>query len=280
MSAIPAPRGVWRKHIALPQQHGSWALWLGPFAIGALIGGLARPGMLWLALASLGAFLALQPATILIKALSGRRGRGDAPAAAAWLSAYAALAALGAAGLALSGNAALIALGLVALPALAWQLWLVAHTAERHNLWAEVAGAAALALCAPAAYWVDGGGTLATGSTLWALCALQSGAAVAYIYVRLAYRRMTQAPTWAERARLAALSTAWHSANLIVAALLALAGLAPALVVVPFAAMLAEAVYGGLLRPGIGVRPTIIGVRQVLLTALFAALMVAAYRLT
>jgi len=43
--------------------------------------------------------------------------------------------------------------------------------------------------------------------------------------------------------------------------------------------MLVEAVYGGLLRPGIGAKPSSIGVRQIMVTVVFAALMIAAYRL-
>ncbi len=86
-SAISSP-ALWRKHIALPQQHGSWVLWLGPYLTGLGIGGFLRPGVLWLSIASLGAFLALQPLTVLVKALSGRRTRDDITPALFWLALY------------------------------------------------------------------------------------------------------------------------------------------------------------------------------------------------
>ncbi len=66
-------RRLLRKHIVLPQQHGSWALWLGPYAVGVGVAGAWNAALLWVTLATLGAFLALQPLTILVKIAAGRR---------------------------------------------------------------------------------------------------------------------------------------------------------------------------------------------------------------
>ncbi len=272
------PRGaIFQKHIALPNQHGSWALWLAPFAVGAGVAGGLSAGTLWLALAALGGFLALQPLTILVKVLSGRRARTGLAAARFWLAAYAALGAAGALGLAWMGHARVFWLGLAALPALAWYLWLVARRAERGQMAAEIAGASALALAAPAAYWV-GGGDVRTGWLLWLLSWLHAAGAVVYVYLLLAYRRMAARPSWNERRVLARRAVLVNGFNLGLLAGLGLTGLVPLAAAVPFLGMLAEVLHGGLLSPPVGVRPVVIGVRQTVVTALFAVLLILAYR--
>jgi hypothetical protein len=272
------PPALWRKHIALPQQHGSWVLWLGPYFIGLGIGGFLKPGVLWLSLASLGAFLALQPLTVLVKALSGRRTRDDITPALFWLGLYGLLVAFGVLGLTATGNAFLLLLGVLALPAVAWQLWLVTRKAERHAMWAEVAGTAALSLAAPAALWVDAGFSM-LGVWLWLLCALQAGASIAHVFVLLAYRRMPALPDPSQRWQMARLSVVWHGMNVAVVSALVALGQVPALTILAFIAMLAESIYGDLLKPKIGVKPAVIGMRQVVVAIVFAVLMIAAYRL-
>lgn len=277
-SAITSP-ALWRKHIALPQQHGSWMLWLGPYLTGLGIGGFLKPGVLWLSLASLGAFLALQPLTVLVKALSGRRTRDDVAPALFWLALYSVLIAIGALGLIASGDAFVLLLGVLALPAVAWQMWLITRKAERQALWAEVAGTAALSLAAPAALWV-GAGFSVMGVWLWLLCALQAGASITHVYVLLAYRRMTVAPAMPQRWQMARLAVMWHALNVIIVAMLAALGFVPALVIIAFVAMLAESIYGDVLKPCIGVKPAAIGIRQVFVALAFALLMIVAYHLS
>lgn len=279
MSALRITRSdLFRKHIALPQQHGSWALWLGPYVVGIGAAGSLKPGLLWLTLASLGGFLLLQPLTVLVKVFARRRSRSDLAPALFWSSVHGLLAAIGLAGLILTGNGYILWLAPAALPVLAWQLGLVARREERGQMGVELVGSGVLSLAAPAAYWVDTGGLAPTGWWLWALCWLQSGGAIVYIYLRLEHRRMTELPAFPERWAMARRSTLYNTSNLILTALLALFGFVPPLVVLSFAAVWLEAMYGGLLRPGIGAKPVTIGVRQVWVTALFAVLMILAYR--
>ena len=54
-------------HVALPQQHGAWVMWAGRLVFGILVARAITPALAWLVLASLGAFLALQPLTLLVK---------------------------------------------------------------------------------------------------------------------------------------------------------------------------------------------------------------------
>lgn len=285
MSALESgrPEKLWsalgRKHIALPQQHGAWAMWLGPFVVGIAVGGGSNWALGWLTVAMTGAFLALQPLTVLVKVLAGRRPREERAPALFWTAAYGALAALGAAGLALTGAAGVVWLALPALPVLAWQLWLVARRAERGQMWAESLGAGVLALSAPAAQAVAAGGFSRLSLVLWALCALQAVGAIVYVYLALDYRRMKAAPPPAERVRLAQGPLVWNAAGLLAAAGLALAGWAPPLTPAAFALMLAETLYGSVLRPAVGVKPVVIGVRQTVVTALFSLLLIGAYAL-
>jgi len=271
---------LFQKHIALPQQHGAWAIWLGPYVIGIGVSStLLKPGLLWLTLASLGGFFALQPLAILVKVLAGRRPRADLTPALFWIIVYGLMTLIGALGLILTGNAFILWLGLAALPVLAWQMWLVARREERGQMGVEIVGAGVLCMAAPAAYWVNTGAMSPAGWWLFALCWLQAAGAIVYIYLRLEHRRMTTLPDWDERLKMGRRSTLYNVTNLIVVAALAAFGVAPWSALVAFVAIAAEAVYGGLLRPGIGVKPSSIGVRQILVTVVFAVLMIAAYRL-
>lgn len=271
---------LFQKHIALPQQHGAWAIWLGPYAIGiGVSSAILKPGLLWLSLASLGGFFALQPLAILVKVLAGRRPRADLTPALFWIIVYGLLTLIGALGLILTGNAFILWLGLAALPVLAWQMWLVARREERGQMGVKIVGAGVLCMAAPAASWVDTGSMSAAGWWLLAQCWLQGAGAIAYVYLRLEHRRMTTLPDWNERLKLGRRSTLYNITNVAIVAALAAFGVAPWGVLVAFVAMLVEAVYGGLLRPGIGVKPSSIGVRQIMVTVVFAALMIAAYRL-
>jgi hypothetical protein len=274
-----APPRLLRKHIALPQQHGSWALWLGPYAVGLGVAGQFVPDLLWLTLAGLGGFLALQPLTILTKILAGRRPRADLRPALFWLSLYGVAALAGALGLAAGGHGFVVLLALAGLPVLAWQMWLVARRSERGQMGVELVGAGALALAAPAAHWVSTGSTGVTGWWLWLLCWLQSVGAIVYVYLRLAHRRLPAVPDWPERLRLARRSTLYNVGNLVIVAALAAFGAAPWQTLLPFGAMLIEALYGGLLRPAVGARPVTLGVRQMLITFINSALLILAHRI-
>ncbi len=280
MSSLSVSRSdLFRRHIALPQQHGSWALWLGPYAVGLGVSPALKPALIWLTLASLGGFLLLQPLTVLVKVLAGRRPRTDLAPAAFWIGAHGLLAGIGMAGLMASGSGLVLWLGLASLPVLAWQLWLVARREERGQMGVELVGAGVLALAAPAAYWVDAGRIVASGWWLWLLCWLQSSGAIVYIYLRLEHRRMSVLLGWPERVKMAWRSTLYNAANLFATSVMAAAGWVPWLILLPFAAMLAEALYGGLLRPGIAAKPVTIGIRQVLVTAVVSALTILAFRI-
>lgn len=90
---------------------------------------------------------------------------------------------------------------------------------------------------------------------------------------------MHHLPSWPERRRLARGSNTVHAANMVTVSALAAAGAVPWGVLLPFGASLLEAIYGGLVKPALAVRPIDIGIRQTVVTILFAALMITAYRI-
>jgi hypothetical protein len=267
----------WLKKIyALPAEHGAWALWIGPLAVGIGVAGWNGVTTLFLILAQLFAFLARQPLVILVKAVSGRRSRNDVTPALAWLSGYAGLAALFGVLLIAAGYSQLLWVVIPIAPMLVWQAWLIRNRAER-QMTIELAGSGMLALAAPTAYYVATGSLDATAMWLWVLCWLQSAAAIVYVYLRLAQRRLTEMLPMPERVRMGRRAIVYASANFAGSIVLAVLRIIPPLTPIAFAAILAQAI-GGTLAPGVGAKPQRIGFAQVGATAVFAVLMIVAYR--
>ena len=272
-------RPAWlRKHLAIPAEHGTWAMLLGPFVAGLGLAWKLDLVVLWVLLGMLLVFLARQPMIILVKALSGRRPREDARPASVWLMIYGGLALIPAALLIASNRAAIFWLVLPALPALVWQLWLVTRRAER-QMTVELAGSGALALAAPAAYVAATGRFDLVALSAWLLCWFQSAAAIVYVYVRLEQRRMSAMPTRSQQWAMGRRAVLYHMFNLAASLMLSVARVLPPLVPLAFAAMLVEAVRGTF-RPAVGVKPQTLGFSQVAVTIVFVVLLVFAYRLS
>ncbi|HQV28768.1 MAG TPA: YwiC-like family protein [Thermoflexales bacterium] len=268
--------GLFRRQIALPQDHGSWVFIGMPLLIGLFDGGIIAPASVALVIAAMAAFLIRQPVTMAIKVESGRRPRTDLPAALFWLAVYGLIAALAAVALIALGAGSVLYLALPAAPIFAWHLLLVSRRAERRQLWIEVLGTGALALAAPAAYWVGIGRYESGGLLLWGLVWAQSAASIAYAYFRLEQREWKVVPD--RRARFAAGRgpILFAGANLLGAVVLGpLTGLQPGWVFVPFALQFAETLWGTD-HPAIGARPAAIGTRQLVVSTLFTLLFIVA----
>ncbi|MBI5715469.1 MAG: YwiC-like family protein [Chloroflexi bacterium] len=269
---------LFRKHIALPQQHGSWALWLGPYVIGIGVGGTFKIELLWLTLASLGGFLLLQPLTVLIKVIAKRKPKTDLASSIFWSILYSLLALITLTQLLIT-NYYFLYLALAALPVLVWQLILVMRREERGQMGIELVGSGVLALAAPAAYWIAKDGMNLTGWILWILCWMQSAGAIVYIYLRLEHRRLTEMPHAPDRFTMAKRALLYNTFNVVAVIAVAAFNLIPPLVIIPFLVMVIETIYGALIKPGIGAKPVIIGVRQLVITVIFVILMIGAYQL-
>ena len=271
-------RALFRRQIALPQDHGSWVFIASPLLIGLFAGRTIGPASAALVGAAMAAFLIRQPVTMAIKVWSGRRPRTDQAATGFWTAGYALVLGLTVALLIGLGAGFVLFLALPAAPIFAWHLVLVSRRAERRQLWVEVLGTGALALAAPAAYWVGIGRYEPAGWLLWGLVWAQSAASIAYAYLRLEQRGWKAVP--ARRARFAAAAgpIAFAGVNLLASlALGPLTGLQPPWVFVPFALQFAETLRGAD-HPAVGARPAAIGGRQLAVSALFTALFIIATR--
>jgi len=273
-------RSAWRRRLALPHDHGAWVFLLGPLLIGLFA--IPAPRTAWLPVglvivAALAAFLLRQPASIAVKALSGRRPRADLAPAALWAGLYGLLGLAALAGLTASGFGFLLLLAAPAAPMFIWHLWLISRRQERRRLGLALVGASVLALAAPAGLWVRVGWADPAGWWLWLLAWLQSAASIVYAYLRLAQRDWPAVPALKQRLRPAWRALACTTANLLLAAGLGVAGWLPPALPLPFAVQWLETIYGAL-RPAVGARPVLIGLRQLAVSSLFTLLFIVAWR--
>lgn len=266
-------RDSFHRHVALPTDHGSWILLLGPVAIGVAAARHGSWPTVHLVLAALAGFLARQPITLAVKAYSGRRSRHVLPQAWFWIAVYGTAAAAPLAALILLGFGFVLVLALPGLPVLAWHLVLVARRAERRQQGVEVAAAGVLALAATGAYWVGVGSAEPAGWWLWLLCWAQSATAIVYAYMRLEQRALDRMPDWRERVARGRPALAWSTGALLAVLAFSLAGRLPAWLWVAYAAQWLEVLWG-VSRPAVGYKPKAIGWRQLAVSLVFTVLFI------
>jgi len=262
-----------KRHVALPSDHGSWVFLFSPLLIGLFVGGNWTLASLYLIIGSLAAFLIRQPTSIAVKIYSGRRSKRDLPAAWFWMSVYGLVALLALVGLISQGYAYLLILAIPGIPVFAWHLYLVSKRAERRQLGVEIVGSGVLALAAPAGYWVGVGNPEPTGWLLLALTWLQSAASIVYAYLRLEQREWKEMPPKAMRINAGWRALLYTSFNLILVVGLSLANITPTLLFIPYALQWVETIWGTL-RPAIGYKPTSIGLRQLGVSTFFTILFI------
>ena len=265
-----------RKHVALPTDHGSWVFILSPLLIGLFAGRQWTAGSLSLIVAAMAAFLLRQPVTIAVKAYSGRRSKRELPSAWFWIILYGVigLAAFGL--LAAQGFAYLAILALPGVPVFIWHLYLVSKRAERRQAGVEVVASGVLALAAPAAYWVGVGRPDTSGWWLFALTWMQSAASIVYAYLRLEQRELTSVPEPFVRLRMARRAVMYTTFNLAWVIFLSIFRVLPPLLPLPYLVQWGETLWGTF-RPAVGVKPTLIGLRQLLVTTIFTLLFILAW---
>lgn len=269
---------IFVRHIAIPQDHGSWVFLLSPLLIGLLASNTYSQGTAFLILAALAAFLIRQPVTVATKAYSGRRSRRDLPIAIFWIGFYALIGLGGLVGLVAQGFAYLLLLALPMLPIFAWHLYLVNRRAERQQIGIEILGSGVLALAAPAAYWTGIQQPDPTGWLLFAMVWLQSAASIVYAYLRLEQRKLSEIPDRASAYRLGQRALLYATFNLTASIALAIAHLTPPLIPVPYLLQWLETIWGTF-HPAIGFKPTKIGIRQLIVSSIFTALFILAWNL-
>jgi hypothetical protein len=270
---------LFRRQIALPQDHGSWVFILSPLLVGLFAAPALFPASISLIVAAMAAFLIRQPVTMSVKAYSGRRPRTDLPAARFWMFLYGAVLLIALAGLVAGGFIYVLYLAVPGIPIFAWHLWLVSRREERRRAGVEILATGVLALTAPAAFWVGSGRYDPVGWWLWLLAWLQSAASIVYAYLRLDQRTWDAIPDRRPRFQAGRRALAYSTFNVFVTAALGLgAGLLPRWITVPYLFQWVETVWG-IDHPAVGWRPTRIGVRQLVVSTLWTLLFIVFWRL-
>ena len=263
-----------RKAIAITNEHGSWVLLFSPLLIGIFAGKSFTLASVFLIAAALSAFLIRQPIAIVVKANSGRRSKQDIPAARFWILVYGLTALIMIFGLIVSGSGYILCLAIPGLPVFLWHLYLISQRAERQQLGVELVASGVLALAAPAAYWVGIGAIDSMGWWLWGLTWLQSTASIVYAYLRLTQRGWKIDPPLGEKFSAGKRSLLYTSFNLIFVVILSIGGVITYGLILPFAIQWIETIWGSLLRPAMGHKPTQIGFRQLGVSILFTIIFI------
>ncbi len=273
MTTLTARPAYFRRQVALPQDHGSWVFLLSPLLIGLFTADTISLASIILVFAALAGFLIRQPITLLIKISSGRRNKRDQPAALFWTLVYTLAGGLAVFTLVILGYTVILVLAVPGILVFAWHLYLVSQRNERRQIGIEIVASGVLALAAPAAYWIGMNGYESAGWWLFLLSWFQSAASIVYAYLRLEQRTLPALPDTSVRFRLGQRAILYTSFNFFMVLIFALLGALPALLPVPFALQWLETIWGTM-NPAIGVKPTQIGMRQLIVSSLFTLLFI------
>jgi hypothetical protein len=271
-------KSLFRKHIAIPQDHGSWVFILSPLLIGLFAGEQFTPASINLIVAAMGVFLLRQPVSMAVKAYAGRRSKADLPAARFWVFVYGVVIFLALAGLIADGFTYILYLAIPGIPVFIWHLYLVSKRAERRQEGVEILATGALALAAPAAYWIGLGKYDLMGWALWLLTWLQSAASIVYAYLRLEQRGQAEGLKRSEGWWMGKRALQYTSFNLMLSIALGWSALLPRWIFIPYLLQWLETACG-ITHPATGWKPTAIGVRQLIVSALFTVLFIVSWRL-
>lgn len=268
---------IFRKHIAIPQDHGAWVFILSPLLIGAFVGQTFNYATFNLIVAAMSVFMLRQPITVFVKIVSGRRPKDEMPAARFWIVAYGVIALVSVIALLLEGFYYVLYLAVPGLPVFAWHLWLVSRRDERKQAGVEILATGALSLAAPAAYWIGVGRYDPTGWWLWILIWVQTAASIVHAYLRLEQRSLDHLPARDDLWMMGFRAALYTTFNLASAATLGLLGFLPAWIGLPYLLQWMETMWG-IFRPAIRWKPTRIGIRQLIVSTLWTILFIAVWR--
>lgn len=223
-----------RKQLILPAEHGSWSWLLVPYFVGTAVAGRINLALLLIFIGGMALFLLRQPATIWLRIRQGRGRKRDWRAATQLTLGLGLLALLSLLGLLASGVTEILWLALPAAGLMG--VYLAAargRQSSTRTLWMELAGAAGLALMAPAAMIAAAGTIRPTVWWVWGLMGLQNVLGVLYVRLRLADthgRAADRRPV-----------LVGHGLGLLAVAVTAVAGSIPWLATLPFLGLLIRA---------------------------------------
>ncbi len=259
---------IFRRSIALTNEHGSWVFLLSPLLIGLFLANRWSLDVFMLTTAALAAFLVRHPITFIVKVHSGRRPRRDLPAAWFWTLVYGIVGIASMAILLTNGHQYLLFLALPGIPVFLWHLYLVSKRSERRKMGIEIIASGVLALSSPAIFWVGIGHPDPIGWLLWGLTWAQSAASIVYAYLRLEQRVWKELPDFRNRFQQGQHAIAFTTFNTSSVVLLALWGILSPWLVLAYVVQWAESLWGTM-NPALGVKPSKIGIRQFIVSVLF-----------
>ena len=267
------PASVFIRHIAIPQDHGSWVFLLSPLLIGLFASSNWYFASLLLVVACLAGFLIRQPTVILVKVFSGRRSERDKQAAIFWIVVYGTLGGLLLGALLWMGYSYLLILLIPGVAVFTWHLYLVYHRSERRQVGVEIVASGVLALSAPAAYWIGVGSPEKTGWVLFILTWLQSAASIVHAYMRLFQRELQIPPDLKTRLIIGKRALAYATFNSLFVIALSVTAIIPKFLPLSYFIQWVETIYCTI-HPAMGAKPTSIGIRQLLVSTIFTILFI------
>lgn len=270
-------QSLFHRRIALPQDHGSWVFILSPLLIGLFVGGRFTLASIYLVCAAMSAFLIRQPATIMIKAFAGRRSRTELPAALFWIFIYGLIILITIFFLVQAGFSYIFYLAIPGFSVFAWHLYLVSKRAERRQPGVEIVATGVLCLSAPTAFWIELGRYDSLGWALWVMTWLQSAASIVYVYLRLEQSKIEKIPDCSAKLMLGRRALLYTTFNLLVSFWLSILGGLPRFIFAPYLLQWLETLWGTM-HPAIGVKPTAIGVRQLIVSILFTIVFIVLWK--
>ncbi|KAA3643584.1 MAG: hypothetical protein DWQ07_24065 [Chloroflexi bacterium] len=262
-----------RRHIALPNDHGSWVFLISPLLIGIFAAGQWSTLSIYLVVAAFMGFLIRQPVTYAIKAYSGRRSKRDLPAAYFWTSVYALIGGLHVLGLVLRGFSFVLILAIPGFIVFGWHLYLVSQRSERRQMGIDIVASGTLALAAPAAFWIGLGAIAPEGWWLWLLSWLQSAASIVYAFLRLGQRGWSEELTIGEKFQRSRRALGYTSFNLVLTLVAGQLGWLPIYIWTAYLLQWLETLWG-VFNPAIGWKPTRVGIRQLIVSTIFTILFI------
>ena len=176
-------------------------------------------------------------------------------------------------GLVLSGFGYVLYLAIPGLAVFVWYLYLVSRREERRQIGLEILGSGVFALTAPAGLWVGLGAPDPLGWFLWVLTWAQSAASILYVYLRLEQRYLRETPRFERRLEMGLPAVAVTSVNLMGVTAFGIDGVISQALALAYVPQWLEALWASW-HPAIGLRPNAIGVRQLVVSALYTLLFV------
>jgi hypothetical protein len=143
----------------------------------------------------------------------------------------------------------------------------------------EIVASGVLALSSTAAYWVSVGEAEIAGWWLWGLTWFQSAGSIVYAYLRLEQRAWVDEPPIGIKLRAGRRAILYTSFNLGMVLFLSALGSIPTWLAAPYALQWLETMWGSLVKPAVGYKPTKIGFRQLAISSLFTLLFIVTWRL-